>query len=153
MACGGGNNGSGSQANLAVATSHTARNRPSASSHGAHDCNPDPKRPSTADNRIAPPITNAAIATSCVRDQSPRSGHSKHESPKPIQARLANAAAQVLVTNAGNDSGPVANAAPSSADCGSAVTLDAAEYIDIDPLRKFRRVRAWLEYGYQLQVV
>ena len=41
--------------------------------------------------RIPPPITNAAIATACVRDQSPRSSHSRQDSPKPTQATLASA--------------------------------------------------------------
>src|SRR5277367_5512592 len=131
MACGGGKNGNGSHANLAVATSHTVRNKPSASSHGARDCNPAPKRPSRAATRMPPPITNAAIATSCVRDQSPRSGHSKQESPKPTQATLASAPHAFFATATGNDSGGPANAAPASADCGSAAALDVAEYIDI----------------------
>src|ERR1700733_6205118 len=156
IACGGGKNGSGSQANLAVATSHKVRNKPSASSHGARCCNPLPTRssdvPATVTAKIAPAMTKAEIASAWVRDQSPRSSHHRHENPKPIQARLASRLIPFAVNDAGSDSGRPANAAPSSADCGNPIALDT-EYVDINPLRKLCRIGALFEYGNELQVI
>src|SRR5882757_8962449 len=155
IACGGGKNGSGSQANFAVATSHKLRNNPSANSRGVRCFSPAPNRPSQLPLSVAtstpPATTNAAIASSWVRDQSPRSCHRRHESPKPSHATLVNTPAAFARTDAGNASGRPANAAPSSTDCGSATALDA-EYVDINPLRKFRCVGARLEDGDALQV-
>src|ERR1700688_4179540 len=156
MACGGGKNGSGSHANFAVATSHRLRNNPSASSQGARCCSPFPKRPSRPPLKVAartpPAMTKAATARPWVRDHSPRSSHSRQESPKATHARLANTATPLARNDFGSDSGRPANAAPSSTDCGSATALDA-EYVDIDPLRKFRCIGALLEDGDQLQIV
>src|SRR5467141_1411656 len=156
IACGGGKNGSGSQANFAVATSHRDRNNPRTSSHGARCCNPLPKRPSNLPLAVAarmpPAIINAATASSCVRDQSPRSGHNRHERPKPTHITLANTPTPPARIDEGSESECPSSAAPSSADCGNATVLDA-EYIDIDPLRKFRCIGAWLEDGNALQVV
>src|ERR1700726_1134365 len=150
MACGGGKNGSGSHPNFAVATSHSVRNSPSASNQGARWCRPAPKRPSNLPpnvaTRITPAITKAPIATSWVRDQSPRSCHTRHERPKLAHATLANVPAPFARNALGSDSGRPANAAPSSADCGNATVLDA-EYVDIDSLRKFRCIGARLEDG------
>src|ERR1700691_3463963 len=138
IACGGGKNGSGSQANLAVASSHRVRNNPSTSSHGARFCRPVPKRPSqlalNVATKIPPAITKAEIASSCVRDQSPRSSHRRHDKPKTIHVALAPTPAAFASSpendSLGNDSAGAANAAPSSADCGKAATLDT-EYVDI----------------------
>ena len=63
----------------------------------------------------------------------------------PRQAREDAGSAGAATTSA-SDSGRPASAAPSSTDCGSATVLDA-EYVDIDPLRKFCRVGARLEDG------
>src|SRR6267142_4501656 len=156
IACGGGKNGSGSHANFAVATSHRVRNNPSASSHGVRCCSSAPKRPSHLPLAVAammpPPMINAAIASAWVRDQSPRSSHNRHESPKPTHARLANTPVPPASNDVGSDSGRPANAAPSSTDCGNATVLDA-EYVDVNPLRKFRCVGARLEDGDELQIV
>src|ERR1700730_1950222 len=156
IACGGGKNGSGSQANFAVATSHRVSNNPSASSHGVRWFSPVPKRPSNLALAIAatmpPAMTKPATASAWVRDQSPRSSQHMHERPKPTHARLANRPVPCSRTDVGNDSGRPANAAPSSTDCGNAAALDA-ENVDIDPLRKFRCVGAWLEDGHELQIV
>src|SRR6266851_2996000 len=156
IACGGGKNGSGSHANFAVAISQRVKNNPSANSHGARACRPVPKRPShlplAVAARIPPAMTKAAIASAWVRDQSPKSSHSRHESPKPIHAAVANTAVPLARNHVGSDSGRPANAAPSSADCGNATVLDA-EYVDIDPLRKFRCIGARLEHGDKLQIV
>src|SRR6478609_8304984 len=78
------------------------------------------------------------------------SGHHRHDIAKPTHARLAN----TPVPPAGNeiDSGCPGSPAPSSADCASATVLDA-EYVDIDPLRKFRRIGAGLEDRHTLQIV
>src|ERR1700761_7456755 len=124
MACGGGKNGSGSQPNLAVATSHTVKNTPIASSQGARDCNAGANRPSNAVTKMAAAITNDAIATSSVRAQSPRSGHSRDDAPNATQARLATIPKGFLASDAGNDTGPLAKAPPTSAVCGSAATSD-----------------------------
>src|SRR5450631_3374212 len=97
-------------------------------------------------------MTKAAIASAWVRDQSPKSSHSKHESPKPIHAAVADTAVPLARNHVGSDSGRPANAAPSSTDCGSAIVLDA-EYVDIDPLRKFRCIGARLEDRDELQIV
>src|SRR5665213_2778601 len=157
MACGGGKNGSGNHANLAVATSHRVRNSPSASSHGARDCRPVPKRPSRRPFRVAtrmpPAIMNAATANPCVRDQSPRSSHNRHERPKPTHARLANTPAALPANDTRSDGARPASAAPSSADCASSAALDAAEYIDINALREFCCIRAWLEDGDEFQII
>src|ERR1700761_1559548 len=157
MACGGGKNGSGSHANLAVATSHTVRNRPSASSHGARDCRPVPTRPSrralSVANRMPPAITNAVTASPCVRDQSPRSSHHRQERPKTTHARLARTAGPFVKNRDGSRKGRPTNAAPSSTDCGSAAALDVTEYIEINALRKFCCIRAWLEDGYEFQII
>src|SRR5260370_40349252 len=156
VGCGGGKNGSGSHANFAVATSHRLRNNPSARSHGARCCRRFPKRPSRLPLRVAarmpPAMTNAATARPWGRDHSPRSSHSRQESPKATHARLANTATPLARNDFGIDSGRPANAAPSSTDCGSATALDA-EYVDIDPLREFRRIGALLEDRDQLQIV
>src|SRR5882724_2686735 len=156
IACGGGKNGSGSHANFAVATSHRVRNNPSASSQGVRCCSPAPNRPSHLPPAVAammpPPMINAAIASAWVRDQSPRSSHNRHESPKPTHARLANTPVPPASNDVGSDSGRPANAAPSSTDCGNATVLDA-EYVDINPLRKFRCVGARLEHGDEFQII
>src|SRR5580704_13590969 len=73
--------------------------------------------------------------------------------PKPTQARLATIAVPLANSAAGNASGWAASTAPSSADCASSAVLDAAEYIDINPLREFGCIRAWLEDGYEFQIV
>src|ERR1700733_7500446 len=153
MPCGGGKNGSGSHANFGVATSHSVKNSPSANSHGARDCKPAPKRPSRVVSRMTPAITKAAIASSWVRDQSPRSSHTRQEKPKPAQARLANTPGTLSANDARSDGACPVRAAPSSTDCASSAVLDAAEYIDINPLRKLRRVGARLEHRYQFQIV
>src|ERR1700692_1571512 len=156
IACGGGKNGSGSHANFAVATSHSVRNNPSASSHGARWCSAAPKRPSNLPLAVAarmpPAMTKAAIASAWVRDQSPRSCHNRQESPKPIHATLAKTPVRFARSDPGSDAGRPAKAAPSSADCGSAIVLDA-EYVDINPLRKLCRIGARLEHGDELQVI
>src|SRR5882724_6761480 len=156
IACGGGKNGSGSHANFAVATSHKVRNNPSASSHGVRACSPAPKPPSHLPLAVAvtmpPAMINATIASAWVRDQSPKSSHNRHESPKPTHARPANTPVPLANNDVGSDIGWPANAAPSSIDCGSAAVLDA-EYVDINPLRKFRCVGALLEDGDELQIV
>src|SRR5258707_1849676 len=156
IACGGGKNGSDSHANFAVATSHRVRNNPSASNHGVRACSPAPKRPSHLPLAVAammpPAMINAAIASAWVRDQSLKSSHNRHESPKPTHARLANTPVPLASNDVGSDSGRPANAAPSSTDCGSATVLDA-EYVDINPLRKFRCIGARLEDGDELQIV
>src|SRR5690349_959922 len=72
--------------------------------------------------------------------------------PKPAQARLANTPVPPDGNENASDSGRPESAAPSSADCASATALDA-EYVDIDPLRKFRRIRAGLEDRNALQIV
>src|SRR3984957_6212163 len=154
--CGGGKNGSGSQANFAVATSHRVRNNPSTSSHGARCCRLARKRPSqlppNVATRMPPAMTKAATASSWVRDQSPRSGHHRHDRPNPTHARLANTPVPPTRNAVGSDSGRPARAAPSSTDWASATVLDT-EYVDIDPLRKFRCIGAWLENGNALKVV
>src|SRR3954451_5712167 len=78
------------------------------------------------------------------------SAHHRQDMPKPTHARLA----KIPVPPAGNasDSGRPESAAPSSADCASATALDT-EYVDIDPLRKFRCIGARLEDGNALQVI
>src|ERR1019366_96437 len=148
MACGGGKKGSGNQANLAVATSHRENDNPSIRSHGARACRPSPKRPSRLPlndaERIAPAMTKAATASSCVRDQSPRSTHHRQENPKAAHARLANTPPPPVSNATGIDSGRAPSAAPSSTDCASATVL-YTEYVDINPLRKFRRIGARLE--------
>src|SRR4051812_14910653 len=139
IACGGGKNGSGSQANFAVATSHSVSSRPSANSHGARGCKPAPKRPSQLPPSVAttmpPAMANAATASPWVRGQSPRSCHHRQDSPNTTHARPAKMpallASKDFGSDVGNDSGRPANAAPSSADCGRAMALDA-EYVDID---------------------
>src|SRR5260221_1645838 len=153
--CGGGKNGSGSHASFAVAISHRVRNNANASSHGARRCKSASRRPSrlpaTVTTKMAPDRTKAAIASSRVRDQSPISGHHRHATPKPTHARLANTPIPPDGNETGSDTGRPASAAPSSADCASATALDT-EYVDIDALRKFRCVGAWLEYRNLLQV-
>src|SRR4051794_19709704 len=72
--------------------------------------------------------------------------------PKPAHARLANTPVPPDGKETARDSGRPESAAPSSADCASATVLDA-EYVDIDPLRKFRCVGAGLEDRYALQVI
>src|SRR5882672_8298999 len=140
MDCGGGKNGSGSHANFAVATSHRVRNNADTSSHGARRCRPAPKLPSrvpaTVATKIPPETTNAAAASSWVRDQSPISRHHRQDTPNPTHARLANTPVPPDGKETGSVSGRASIAAPSSADCASATALDA-EYVDIDPLRKF----------------
>src|SRR5260221_9208903 len=157
IACGGGKNGSGSHANFAVATSHRVSNTPSASSHAARCCSPVPKRPSNLPLAVAammpPAMTKAAMASAWVRDQSPKSSHTRHESPKPTHATLANTPVPLARNDAGSDSGRPASAAPSSTDCASATLSDAAEYVDINPLRKLCRIRARFENGDELQVI
>src|ERR1700730_1698461 len=107
IACGGGKNGSGRQANFAVATSHKVRNNPSTNSHGARFCRPAPKRPSklplNVAARIAPAMTKADKASSCVRDQSPRSSHHRHERPKTAHATLARVAGALGRADAGGE--------------------------------------------------
>src|SRR6266850_562735 len=156
IACGGGKNGSGSHANFAVAASHSVRNNPSASSHGARACSPVPKRPSNLPLAVAarmpPAIISAATASAWVRDQSPKSSHNRHDSPKPTHATLASTPVPPARNAVGSDSGRPASAAPSSTDCGKGTALDA-EYVDIDPLRKFRCIGALLEDGNALQIV
>ncbi|MBO4228462.1 hypothetical protein GRB70_39890 [Bradyrhizobium neotropicale] len=85
------------------------------------------------------------MATSCVRDQSPRSCQSRQESPKPVHARPANAPDAFFATDIGHDSEWLAGAAFSSADRASAGVLDFVEYVDINPLGEFRAIRAWLQ--------
>src|SRR4030088_1917380 len=135
MACGGGKNGSGSQANFAVAISHSDRNNPSASSHGERCRSPAPKRPSrlplAVAARMPPAQIKAAMATARVRDQSPRSSHSKHETPKATHARLANPPVPLARNAVGNDDERPSSAAPSSTDCDCATASDA-EYVDIN---------------------
>src|SRR5258708_12326263 len=144
IACGGGKNGSGSHANFAVATSHRVSNTPSASSHAARCCSPVPKRPSNLPLAVAammpPAMTKAAMASAWVRDQSPKSSHTRHESPKPTHATLANTPVPLARNDAGSDSGRPASAAPSSTDCPSPPLPDAAEYVDINPLPQPRRI-------------
>src|ERR1700692_1603816 len=156
IACGGGKNGSGSHANFAVATSHRVKNNPSASSHGVRACSPGAKRPSHLPLAVAakmpPAMKKAAMASAWVRDQSRRSSHNRHENPKAAHARLAKTLVPFARNAVGSDSGRPAKAAPSSANCGNPTTLDA-EYVDINPLRKFRCVGAWLEHGDELQIV
>src|SRR5580700_106908 len=156
IACGGGKNGSGNQANFAVATSHKVRNSPSTSNHGARLRRPVPKRPSqlplSVAARMMPAMMNALTASPWVRDQSPKSSHSRHESPKPTHATLANRPAPLARNDVGSESGRPANAAPSSTDCGIATVLDG-EYVDTDALREFCRVGAGLEDGHELQIV
>src|SRR5882762_6994474 len=107
MDCGGGKNGSGSQANFAVATSHRVRNNPNASSHGARCCRPAPKRPSKLPLSVAartpPAMTKAAIARAWVRDQSPKSSHNRHEKPKATHARLAKTLGPLARNEVGSD--------------------------------------------------
>src|SRR5258708_3008440 len=156
IACGGGKNGSDSHANFAVATSHRVRNNPSASNHGVRACSPAPNRPShlplAVAAMMAAAMINGAIASAWVRDQSLKSSHNRHESPKPTHARLANTPVPLASNDVGSDSGRPANAAPSSTDCGSATVSDA-EYVDINLLRTFRCVGARLETGDELQIV
>jgi hypothetical protein len=128
IACGGGKNGSGSHANFAVATSHKVRNSPSTSNHGARLREAIPKRPSKLPPKVAakmmPAMMNALTASPWVRDQSPKSSHSRHERPNPTHARLANRPAPLARNDAGSESARPANAAPSSTDCGIATVLD-----------------------------
>src|SRR6266404_5126723 len=72
--------------------------------------------------------------------------------PKPTHARLANTPVPPDGNENASDSGRPESAAPSSPDCANATVLDA-EYVDIDPLRKFRRIGAGLEDRNALQVV
>src|ERR1700730_9721634 len=154
--CGGGKNGSGSQANFAVATSQSVRNSPSTSSHGARRCRLAPNRPSqlppNVARRPAPATKKAANASSWVRDQSPRSVHHRHDRAKPTQARLANTPVPPDRNESGSDSGCPASAPPSSAVCASATASDA-EYVDIDALREFGGIGARLENRDSLQIV
>jgi hypothetical protein len=94
---------------------------------------------------MPPAITNAAIATSRVRDQSPMSCHSRQVNPKPAHARLANAPGAFLATDTGKNREFSAEVAPSSADCDSAAALDITEYVDMNPLREFHGVHTRLE--------
>src|SRR6266481_5376236 len=125
--CGGGKNGSGSHANFAVATSHSVRNNADTSSHGARRCRPALKRPSrlpaNVARKIPPEMTNATAASWWVRDQSPISGHHRHDMPKPTHARLANTPVPPDGKETASDSGRPESAAPSSADCASATVL------------------------------
>src|SRR5438128_1115890 len=152
--CGGGKNGSGSHANFAVATSHKVRNNANTSSHGARCRKPALKRPSrlpaNVARKIPPEMTKAAAASSWVRDQSPISRHHRQDTPRPTHARLANTPVPPGGNDTGSDSGCPESAAPSSADCASATALDT-EYVDIDPLRKFRCIGARLADGNALQ--
>src|SRR5664279_1772708 len=145
IACGGGKNGSGNQANFAVATSHKVRNSPSTSNHGARVRRPVPKRPSklplNVTAKMTPAIMKAATASPWVRDQSPKSSHSRHARPKPTHATLANRPAPLARNDAGSESARPANAAPSSTDCGIATVLDG-EYVDTNALREFCRIGA-----------
>src|ERR1700677_4438211 len=154
IACGGGKNGSGNHANFAVATSHKVRNSPSTSNHGAREA--VPKWPSKLPPKVAakmmPAMMNALTASPWVRDQSPKSSHSRHERPKPTHARLANRPAPLARNNVGSESAAPANAAPSSADCGIATVLDG-EYVDTNTLREFCRVSPGLEHGHELQII
>src|SRR4051794_16929339 len=156
IAWGGGKNGSGSQANFAVATSHTANSSPSAASHGARCFRAAPTRPSRLPPimpAVTPPATaNAAMPRASVRDQSPRSCHARHARPKPIHATPANMPARFSSDHFGSAGARPMNAAPSSADCGNATVADA-EQVDMDPLRKLCRVGAGLEHGHLFQVV
>src|SRR6187397_1416979 len=72
--------------------------------------------------------------------------------PKPTHARLANTPVPPAGKENASDNGRPESAAPSSADCANATVLDA-EYVDIDPLRKFGRVRAGLEDRNAFEVV
>src|SRR4030081_1391246 len=156
MDCGGGKNGNGNQENFAVATSHRVRNNPSTSNHGVRRRRPALKRPSRLPLNVAttmpPAMTKAAIASSWVRDQSPISCHHRHDRPKPTHARLANTPVPPVRKEIGSESGRPSMAAPSSTDCASATSSDT-EYVDIDPLRKFRCIGARLENRDALQVV
>src|ERR1700676_1628406 len=156
IACGGGKNGSGSHANFAVATSPKVKKSPSTSNHGARWRKPFPKRPSQLPLNVAtkmmPAMMNALTASPWVRDQSPKSSHSRHESPKPTHATLANRPAPLARNDVGSESARPANAAPSSNDCGIATVLDG-EYVDTDALREFCRIGARLEHGHELQIV
>src|SRR5450631_2923815 len=105
IACGGGKNGSGNQANFAVASSQMVRNTPSANSHGARARSPPPKRPShfalVVAVRMPPAITKAATARLGVRDQSPKSSHSRQDNPNATHARLANTPVLLARNDAG----------------------------------------------------
>src|SRR3954449_11796687 len=106
IACGGGKNGSGNQANFAVATSHKVRNSPSTSNQGARLRKATPKRrsklPLSVAAKMTPAMMNALTASPWVRDQSPKSSHSRHERPKPTHATLANSPAPLTKNDVGS---------------------------------------------------
>src|SRR5260364_87441 len=93
MACGGGKNGSGSQANLAVASSHADKKTPTAISQGLRLRKAAPARPSRDAVRPATStsaaITKAATARSVVRDQSPTSSRTRQDAPNSAHANAA----------------------------------------------------------------
>src|SRR5690349_9485452 len=152
MACGGGKNGNGSHANFAVASSHTVRNRPSATSHGARRRKAGPAAPRksapSVPNSASAATTKAAMPSAYVRDQSPRSGHHRHDRPSAIQAIAAATPTPELLSQS-----PIASAREFDAREPSTEIVSDSEYVDIDLLREFRRIRAWLEDRDRLQIV
>ncbi len=157
IACGGGKNGNGSHASFAVAISQTVNTTPNTRNQGARCRIAAPTRPSHLPPAVATAstaaITNAAMARSWVRDQSPRSSRHRQENPN---ANHAAPAAKPI------PAGPICRSSPSERGTAapplprrgplSAPTSDA-ENVDIDLLREFRRVCRRLEYGHALQVV
>src|SRR5260221_11883660 len=151
IACGGGKNGKGSQANFAVATSHSVRNSPSTNSHGARWRSAAPALPRKSALRVpknaSAAMTNAAIPSEWVRDQSPRSSHNRHDRPNAAQAMAAATPGPELRSQS-RRSRPRDLDRPASA----AIPSDS-EYVDIDPLREFGGVSARLENRDRLQIV
>src|SRR3954451_21940481 len=147
IACGGGKNGSGRQANLAVASSHSDRNTPSAISQGLRWRIAVPARPRREATMLATSTsvatTKAAMARSVVRDQSPTSSRTRQDAPNAAQASAAvmpDAASRSLSVS------PVLRVS-------SPVATSDRENVDIDALCKFVGIGARLEDGDDLQVV
>src|SRR3954469_5076126 len=148
IACGGGKNGSGSQAYFAVANSHTARKTPSATSQGLRLRKACPARPRRSATRLAnstmAAMMKAAIATSCVRAQSPTSARTRQAAPNAAQASAAATPGKALRS---------LSARPPPRDCAPLAATSSRENVDTDPLREFGGIGARLEHRDDLQIV
>src|SRR5882757_11182784 len=151
IACGGGKNGNGSQANFAVATSHSVRSSPSTSNHGARWRSAVPALPRKSALKVpkkaSAAMTNAPIPSEWVRDQSPRSSHNRHDRPNATQAMAAAIPGPACRSRS-------RRSRLRDPDRAASVAIPSdSEYVDINPLREFGGIRARLENGDRLQIV
>src|SRR4051794_2572672 len=91
-------------------------------------------------------MTNAAMPSEWVRDQSPTSSHHRQDRPKAIHATLARMPAPESRTQLARHGARERRGAPEARPSDS-------EYVDIDALRKSGRVGALLEHLHALEIV